>query len=191
VLLGAGALTKLFADDDSNVNSWIGPSTGNTSGGTPASVNASGNVTVGSLLDSRVNAEAKSMALSLGGAIGLIEARAQNTADVRSYLGDAAQVTATGNDVSFTATSHSFVYAQGFGLSGALAFGASGLLVTASMTPSISAFTESGGSISARPLRPRRRASHASGHSASSTMTWAGPCSVAIWRSAKARCRPR
>jgi hypothetical protein len=149
--LAAGALTSLKATDDSQVNSRVGPGTGNDTAGTPASITASNNVTVGSLLESQVNADAITASLSILVSVGLIKAEAINTADVRSYLGDAAQITASGgHDVSFTATSHSKVFAEGFGIAGSATVGVAGLLVQADMKPSISAFSESGGSINAR-----------------------------------------
>ena len=140
------------ATDDSQVNSWIGPPTGSTTGGTPASVNASGNVTVSSLLDSTATSESKLGSVSLGGALGIIKAIATNTADVRSYLGDAATTTATGNTVSFSATLHARVKADGFGIAAAGGFAGTGVLVTADMKPSVKTFTESGGSITAHTI---------------------------------------
>ncbi|HEX5590080.1 MAG TPA: hypothetical protein VFX65_07310, partial [Candidatus Limnocylindrales bacterium] len=134
-LLAAGALTLMQATDDSQVSAWIGPPTGTTSGGTAASVIATGNVTVAAQLDSTVTSESKLGSISLGGSIGIIKARAINTADVLSYLGHAAGITATGFTVSFTGTHHGRAQASGFGIAAAGLYAGAGVLVEAEMTP--------------------------------------------------------
>ncbi|NIO40353.1 MAG: hypothetical protein GTO41_09230, partial [Burkholderiales bacterium] len=152
ISLAGGTVTTIKATDDSNVNSWIGPVAPNPSGGTAAAVTASGNVTVGSLLESNVDADAISVGIALLGDIGLIKAEASNTADVRSYLGSSAAVTATGHTVSFTSTLHASVDTSAFGVGAALGLAGSAVRSTADMTPTVSTFTQSGGSISAQSV---------------------------------------
>src|SRR5206468_10114593 len=90
--------------------------------------------------------------LSVLGNIGIITGKAENTAHVRSYLGRATTITDSSSAVSFSATSHSTVYAQALGFAGS-AFGSGNKVVsTATLTHTVKAFTDSGGSITSASI---------------------------------------
>ena len=150
ISLAGGTVTDILSKDDSNVNTRIGPAEGAGSGS--ATVNSSGNITANSLLDSNVKGWAISANLSVIGNIGIITGKAENSADVRSYLGRSTSITSPNSAVSFTATSHSTVYSQAIGFAGSGTFSGNDVNSIAKLLHTAKAFTDSGGSINAASI---------------------------------------
>ncbi|HUS95624.1 MAG TPA: hypothetical protein VMX97_02675, partial [Hyphomicrobiaceae bacterium] len=133
--------------DTSTAEAYIGAST-NTISVSPTNVTITdGGVDVDAKLNSTVEAKTKVTSIGLIGIAGS-KTNSESRPTVLSYLGDKANVTATLGAVTFDAASTSTAVTEGSELA-AGAIAVSFTTVTAKVQPTVAAFTESGGSITA------------------------------------------
>ena len=92
------------------------------------------------------------LSISLGVSTSKTRTTAESTPTVRVYAGDRGVIAAAG-DVEFAATASTQVAAKGTGISGTLGVAASGAEVTATLNPTVRAFTERTGSLGGRDVK--------------------------------------
>ena len=154
-LVSTGDVTAV-ARDTSTVDAHVGQTTGSAStAGRDATVTTTGageTLTVKAMLTSPVRASGSGFGLSLGVDISKIKTTAEATPTVRAYAGDRGVLAGAG-DIELAANANTQVLATGQGVSGALGVAASGAEVTATLNPSVRAFTERTGSLSGRDVK--------------------------------------
>ena len=103
-------------------------------------------------LTSPVRATTDVLSISLGVSTSKTRTTAESTPTVRVYAGDRGVIAAAG-DVEFAASASTQAAAKGTGISGTLGVAASGAEVTATLNPSVRAFTERTGSLGGRDVK--------------------------------------
>jgi hypothetical protein len=147
----AGTGIGLTATDTSTVEAYIGPHTGSAASGVPTSITITGGgVDVDASSTSTVEANTDVVSVGLLGVAGS-KSSSTSAPTVQAYLGDQAEITALSGAVTFAAEAQSSAVTQGTGLA-AGAIAASFIDIEAEVTPTVSVFTESGGSIAANTV---------------------------------------
>ena len=145
-----------IARDTSTADAHVGQTTGSAStAGRDATVTTTGAgqaLTVRATLTSPVQATGSGFGLSLGVDVSKIKTTAEATPTVRAYAGDRGVLAGAG-DVELAAIATTQARATGEGISGALGVAASGAEVTATLNPTVRAFTERTGSLSGRDVK--------------------------------------
>ncbi len=153
--IGAAAIIRLDVTDTSTVEAFIGPATGFKSTGTPTSVTVvGGGIDVDAKMRSSATANTDVITAAIGlGAVSANNTRSDASPTTRAYLGDQANLTALsrpGGAVTFNADSNATAKTEAHAITavaGTLAIDVS--TVEATVAPTVSVFTESGGTVSA------------------------------------------
>ena len=174
VRLAGASGSQAKATDTTTVNAYVGPAEGVLAADVtdPTNVTTSGtglSVTASLTSSPLVTSSSAGFSLAFDGAVVVITAESKPT--LRSYLGDKATVTATGTgDASFVAAATATAIADAAGFSISLGVAAGLTSSTATLTPTVKAFTVGGGSVSARNVTFNARANmDASGNPISPT----------------------
>ena len=145
-----------LARDTSTVDAHVGQTAGVAStAGRDATVTTTGvgeSLGVKATLTSPVRATTDVLSISLGVSNSKIRSTAESTPTVRVYAGDRGAITAAG-DVELAGSAFTQVFAKGSGVSGTVGVAASGAEVTATLNPTVRAFTERTGSLSGRDVK--------------------------------------
>ncbi|HEX8971092.1 hypothetical protein, partial [Oryzihumus sp.] len=150
---GSGMTSK--AKDTSVTEAYIGPTTGTTHNGALSTTSVgvgSGGVIVDALSNAPVTATSHMLSIGLFASGAFTDTEATSNGTARAYLGDQAGVTVTGGGVTFDATGNFTTSADGTGFAASTGFTVAQQTVKSDLEPTVKAFTESGGSLSAGAL---------------------------------------